>query len=122
MKAKLMTVVCATALGWAGTANAWAARQTDPAATACDALVVRPVSLVATAVGAAVFVVSLPLAVPTKSVRSAADALVVTPARFTFTRQLGDFENRRVRLVPPRRIYYPGPPPAPVQPAQPHHR
>jgi len=119
MKAKLTTVVCVLAMGLACTTNAWAVRETDPAATACDALVVRPVSLVATVVGAAVFVVSLPLAVPTKSVKSAADALVMTPARFTFKRQLGDFENRRVRLVPPRRVYYSGPSSAPVQPGQP---
>jgi hypothetical protein len=60
--------------------------------TAADALVVRPVCLVATAVGSAVFVVALPWAALSKSVKQAANTLVVKPAAATFTRPLGDMD------------------------------
>ena len=59
---------------------------------AADVLVVRPACLVATVVGSAVFVVALPAAAMSKSVKKAADTLVVKPANATFTRPLGDME------------------------------
>lgn len=65
----------------------------DPAEVAADALVVRPVGLAATAVGAAVFVVALPFAALAKDVKGTAATLVGAPARFTFQRRLGHFES-----------------------------
>jgi hypothetical protein len=41
--------------------------------------------------GSALFVVSLPVSAISKSVKPAAHALVVKPAKVTFTRHLGDF-------------------------------
>ena len=55
-----------------------------------DVVVVRPVCFVATAIGSAFFVVSLPIAAMSRSTKKAAHALVVTPAKATFTRPLGD--------------------------------
>jgi hypothetical protein len=59
---------------------------------AADALVVRPACLVATVVGSAVFLVALPVAAISKSVKKTADALVVKPANATFTRPMGDMD------------------------------
>jgi hypothetical protein len=60
--------------------------------TAADALVVRPACLVATVVGSAVFVVALPWAAASKSIKKTANSLVLKPANATFTRPLGDME------------------------------
>ncbi len=69
-------------------------RVVDPAEVAADALVVRPLGLAATAVGAAIFVVALPFAAIAGDVHGPARSLVGAPARFTFKRRLGDFESR----------------------------
>jgi len=65
----------------------------DPALITADALLVRPVSLVGTIFGSLVFVISLPVSVPSKSVHRTARALVVKPAHATFKRPLGDFDD-----------------------------
>ena len=54
-----------------------------------DVIVLRPFGIAATVLGAAVFVVSLPFTLPTRSVDKAAQRLVVDPAKFTFARPLG---------------------------------
>ena len=54
-----------------------------------DVIVLRPFGIAATVLGAAVFVVSLPFTLPTRSVDKAAQKLVVDPAKFTFARPLG---------------------------------
>ena len=64
----------------------------DPAEVAADALVVRPVSLAATVIGSAIFVVALPFAAIPGDVKGASDTLVMAPGRYTFKRRLGDFE------------------------------
>lgn len=56
-----------------------------------DALVVRPLAFVATAVGAVVFVVSLPFSALGGNVGEAHGYLVENPFKFTFSRPLGDF-------------------------------
>ena len=58
--------------------------------TFIDAVVYRPVGLVAIPVGAAIFVLTLPFSALGKNVGSAFDNLVATPARFTFVRPLGE--------------------------------
>jgi hypothetical protein len=58
-----------------------------------DLLLVRPVSLVATVLGTALFIVQLPLAVIQGDEGShAGEKLVLAPARYTFTRPLGQME------------------------------
>ena len=64
-----------------------------PFTMAMDVAVVRPGCLAATIVGSVFFVVSLPVAAISKSVKKSAHTLVVTPARATFTRPLGDMES-----------------------------
>ena len=58
-----------------------------------DMVIGRPTCLAATAVGTAFFVVSLPFALISKSVKQTAHALVVVPAKATFTRPMGDFDS-----------------------------
>jgi hypothetical protein len=58
-----------------------------------DVVVARPACLAATAVGSVFFVLSLPFALASKRVDWAAQNLVVTPAKATFTRPLGDFHS-----------------------------
>jgi hypothetical protein len=62
-----------------------------------DILLVRPVSLAATIVGTAVFIVSLPFSIPSKSVGATAQTLVVEPFNYTFTRPIGGFSGERMR-------------------------
>ncbi len=63
----------------------------DPSAAAMvvDAVVARPLLFVATVIGSAVFVVSLPFSAAGGNMDAAAEALVKTPARATFQRCLG---------------------------------
>jgi hypothetical protein len=60
-----------------------------------DAVFLRPVSLVGAAVGAAVWIVSLPFSVPSESAGAAFEALVETPVNYTFGRPLGDISACR---------------------------
>lgn len=94
MKRKLILIVCVLALLWAGVPRSLAASSSpDPGAVAADAIIVRPFCFLATLVGGAVFVISLPVAVPTKSVHRAADSLVGKPWRSTVKRPLGDLDS-----------------------------
>jgi hypothetical protein len=54
-----------------------------------DLLVLRPVGLVATALGSVVYVISIPFNAPTGGMKQAGQTLVVDPATFTFARCLG---------------------------------
>ena len=89
MKAKLVTLICILGICFAGTSTCSAVDDVDMAA---DALVVRPACFVATILGSAVFVISLPIALTSHSVHRSAHMFVVRPARATFTRPLGDIE------------------------------
>lgn len=83
-------IVCASMTGLLAS-PALAARDDEPSAEemAADVLVARPLGLVATTLGAAVFVVSLPFSAVGGNVEQAADTLVLGPARETFVRCLG---------------------------------
>jgi len=69
-------------------------------AAAADALIARPLGLVVTGLGAAVFVVSLPFSLIGGNVGEAADMLVVEPARETFGRCLGCTSVEQKRANP----------------------
>ncbi len=60
-----------------------------------DVLVIRPVALVGTVLGTALFVVALPFSIPSGSVKMTAKKLIVEPFKFTFTRPLGEFDEIR---------------------------
>lgn len=65
-----------------------------PSATAMafDVAVVRPVSLVATVAGTGLFIVSLPFSLLGHNTDKAGERLVAEPAKYTFTRPLGNFD------------------------------
>lgn len=92
MKTKLLTVVCVIVIGLCSV-NAGHASEDDPLDIVADLALVRPGCFVATVLGSAVFIVALPIAVISRSVKKTADTLVVQPAQATFTRPLGDFST-----------------------------
>lgn len=59
-------------------------------AMAADAIVVRPFGIVSVVAGFALFVVSSPFSALGGNAGKAWNAMVVKPAKFTFTRPLGD--------------------------------
>ena len=63
--------------------------KTDPGAIVMDVLLVRPLGIVSMTLGAGIFVLSLPFAIPSRSVMTVGRKLIVEPVRFTFTRRLG---------------------------------
>jgi len=58
-----------------------------------DVLLARPLGLVTTVAGGALFIVSLPFSALGKNTEAAFDRLVKRPAVFTFKRSLGDFRG-----------------------------
>jgi hypothetical protein len=56
-----------------------------------DALIVRPLGVCATILGAGLFIISLPFSALGGNVKEAGKKLIVEPAKFTFTRPLGEF-------------------------------
>jgi hypothetical protein len=59
-----------------------------------DMCLVRPIGIVATAVGSVFYVISLPFSSLGDNTDQAAQALVKDPAAYTFSRPLGDFSKR----------------------------
>lgn len=59
-------------------------------AVAADVLLLRPLSLIGTVLGTAVFIVGLPFEAIAGDVSDPARRLVVEPAKYTFTRPLGE--------------------------------
>ena len=57
-----------------------------------DAIVLRPIGLVTTVAGAAIYTVSLPFSVLGGNEPAAREHLVKEPARYTFKRPLGELE------------------------------
>ena len=57
-----------------------------------DLIVVRPLSLIGTVAGTAVYIVALPFNILTLNVVEPGRRLVVEPAKYTFTRDLGDLD------------------------------
>lgn len=113
MKLKITTALCVSILGLSGSTPALATAADE--AAFFDAVLGRPVGFAATVIGGAVFVVSLPLTATSGSIRPAAKQLVGRPARFTFTRRLGDFsyphqrgqENPAIQKEMSRRVAKP---------------
>ena len=64
-----------------------------------DGIIVRPITLAATIVGSAFFILTLPFSAPSGSVDEAAETMVAGPAAYTFTRCLGCWP-RRSRVEP----------------------
>jgi len=62
-------------------------------AMVADVVIARPVGLVATIVGSAVYVVSLPFSLLGGNEKQAREKLVEDPSKFTFKRGLGEFPS-----------------------------
>jgi len=62
-------------------------------AMVADVIVARPVGLVATVVGSAAYVVSLPFSLLGGNEKQAREKLVKEPTAFTFKRPLGEFPS-----------------------------
>jgi hypothetical protein len=91
MKTKLLTALCAlTLLSSATPAVADDDKALDSLA---DVAFVRPGCMVATVGGAALFLVCLPFAAMSRSVKKTAHNLVAVPAKAAFTRPVGDFSS-----------------------------
>ena len=60
-----------------------------------DAVVVRPMTLLASAVGLAAWVVTLPFSLPGGSAGDAGEAWVLEPLGYTFARPLGEMRSER---------------------------
>jgi hypothetical protein len=86
-------VILLTLCGFLLNANAAFAEVDDALIVIGDLAMARPLGLVATVAGCAVFVVSLPFALTSGSVKNTADTLVGKPFSFTFERPLGDFKE-----------------------------
>ena len=56
-----------------------------------DVTIVRPIGMIATALGSVFFIISLPFSALAGNVDAASEELVKKPARYTFIRPLGDF-------------------------------
>jgi hypothetical protein len=69
--------------------------QIEAGSMVADALVVRPLGIAATVVGFTLFVISVPFSALGRNVGEAWQGMVVYPAKFTFARPLGDFDDRR---------------------------
>ena len=66
-------------------------KENSGAYMAADLILARPLGIVATVFGCAVFVVSLPFSLLGGNTKQAGQKLVKEPASFTFVRPLGDF-------------------------------
>jgi hypothetical protein len=95
MKTKLITILCVLALLFGPVSPSMANQDEYALDTVADVLLVRPGCFVATVVGAAFFVIALPIAATSHSVKKTANVLVTRPARATFTRPLGDLSVLR---------------------------
>jgi hypothetical protein len=94
MKTKPLTfILCVLTLLLSPTTPAFASGGSDPLSMVVDVLVARPISFAATAVGSALFVVSLPIAAVSRSTKETSETLVAAPARDLFTRPLGDLSD-----------------------------
>jgi len=93
MKINLVTIFCVAALLFTSAPGAMALEDGSPEAIAADVLVARPACFIATVVGAGVFVLALPFAAISGSVKRTGKTLVSTPGHLTFTRPVGEFSD-----------------------------
>ena len=63
----------------------------DSGTLAMDILIARPLGILATVAGGAIFLVSLPVSAMTGQTRLVYDKMVREPAKYTFKRSLGEF-------------------------------
>jgi hypothetical protein len=90
MKKKTLLILCAVTIAMG---NINVSRADDSIAVFTDIILVRPGCFLATVLGSAAFVLALPIAATSHSIKQTANTLVVAPAQATFTRPVGDFSS-----------------------------
>lgn len=65
----------------------------DPGTMLIDLIVARPLGLLATLGGSAIFIISSPFSVLGGNAEDAWESLVTNPAEYTFKRPLGEFDE-----------------------------
>jgi hypothetical protein len=87
----VVSLIGTTTLARAQTSYPTKEQTIEPSAEgiAADVLLLRPVGFMAMVVGTVLFVISLPISLPTRSADVVAQKLVVNPAKYTFVRPLG---------------------------------
>jgi hypothetical protein len=68
-------------------------REPSGAEMAVDAVFARPLGLVGTVAGSVLWLLTLPVTLPSNSTERAAKQMVAKPAEFTFKRPLGQFSS-----------------------------
>ncbi len=89
----LLMAVCLALVSGQAHAEAGAVSGDKGTDMVVDLVVMRPLGLAATVIGAVGFVVSLPFTIAGGNVGEVAQELVARPAAYTFTRPLGDFQG-----------------------------
>ncbi len=69
------------------------AQHDDPLMAVGDVAIARPLGLATTIIGGAAFLVALPFALTSGTVKETGDLLVGEPFRFTFSRPVGEFRQ-----------------------------
>jgi hypothetical protein len=90
IKPLLLATTCFLTPPFAGAASDPTKTEATPGTTAYDLVVVRPVGVVATVTGAALFVVGLPFSLISGQTESAAEQLIAKPGHYTFSRPIGE--------------------------------
>ena len=91
MKKKLAVLLTLMLVSAALSVEGWAqTKTTDEELPMLDLLVARPLGAAAGIVGTALFIVTLPFTVPTKSTDKSAKMFIVDPFNFSFSRRFPD--------------------------------
>ena len=88
-----VTMVCMLLTVASGYAEETRSQEPDAIAMVADSVVARPLGLASVAIGFVAFAVSSPFSALGGNIGEAWDVLVVSPARFTFVRPLGHFDD-----------------------------
>lgn len=92
MRKKIIVLLVVLAL-IASAAPAMANEPTD-ATIIGDVLLARPLGLAMIAAGSVLFVVALPVSIPSGSIGTVGQRLVLDPVEFTFVRPVGNFDYK----------------------------
>ena len=90
---RIITTLCVLALLVSASTSALASDATETASVVVDVVVARPLTFAMGILGSALFVVSLPVSIPSGSVKQTAQTLVVCPMKDTFERPVGDLDD-----------------------------
>jgi len=85
-----LAIFLAISLPGTALANESGTESGDDAAIIFDLVILRPAGLVATVGGSVIFIVALPFSLITGSVGKTFNALVASPAEYTFYRTMGN--------------------------------